>query len=164
MTESLLGRVTYSCLFSIDGSSTSNFQSRAKIFRFSSCMGLIVAKFRWTMLSSGSLSTSGNCSVCVRPFASNSDRQCIPCAIHTRTSVDGRSVFPKPIRMNMNVGKYELVGKMMPVLRVVRITWKISAIPVASYTQCCVLHTNRGVKVQFRITAMASTPANLLTL
>jgi hypothetical protein len=66
---------------------------------------------RWTMLISGSLSTSGNCSVCVRAFASNSDRQCIPCATHTRTSVDVRSVFPKPIGMNMNVSKYELVAK-----------------------------------------------------
>ena len=43
---------------------------------------------------------------------------------------------------------------MMPVLRVVRITWKSSAIPVASYTQVlCSTYTLRHVRVQLGITS-----------
>ena len=52
-----------------------------------------------------------------------------------RTSVAVRSVFPKAIGMNMNVSKCGSVEKILPVLRVVRITWKIEC------DTCCKLHT-----------------------
>ena len=87
----------------------------------------------------------------------------MPYATQMRTSVAVRSVFPKGIGMNMNLSKCGSVEKMMPVLRVVRIAWKSSAIPVARYTQvlCSDVHIE-NVKVQLRITAMASTPATHL--
>jgi hypothetical protein len=52
-----------------------------------------------------------------------------------RTFVAVRSVFPKALGIVMNVSKCGSVEKMMPVLRVVRITWKIEC-----YT-CYKLHT-----------------------
>ena len=62
-----------------------------------------------------------------------------------RTSVAVRSVFPKAIGMNMNVSKCGSVEKMMPVLRDVRITWKIEC------DTCCKLHT--GVVFYIQIEA-----------
>jgi hypothetical protein len=91
MTEPLLGRViTFSVLYRRE------FYVQLPVTRKNISLFKLYGPYRWqtlrwTMLISGSLSTSVNC---LRVFASNSERQCIPYATHTRTSFAVRSVFP----------------------------------------------------------------------
>ena len=103
----IAGESDFVFLFYIDGSFRPNFQPHSKIFRFLSCTRLIDGKlFVGPCSFMDHFSTSVNC---LRVFAGNSDRQCIPYATQMRTSVAVRSVFAKAIgneyeRERMRIG------------------------------------------------------------
>jgi hypothetical protein len=98
----IAGESDFIFLFSIDGSFMSNFQPGPKIFAFQLARTLSVAN---SPLDHAHFWITFNSVNCLRVFASNSDRQCIPYATQMRTSVAVRSVFPKAIGMNMNMSK-----------------------------------------------------------